>query len=100
MTAIAYGYDGGFYEMSYRLAGGSYAVAGTTANKYQQLYRHRTDARRGRRPAGPHLHASAHNTVPAYHRNAFWSGYAATTAQTPSRLGHARTVLLPLLQVR
>ena len=98
-TAIAYGYDGGFYEISYRLAGGSYAVAGTTADKNTSSF-----IVTGLTPGQTYdlrvrTYTPAHNTVPAYQQNALWSGYAATTAQTPSG-SVVRKLYLPLLQVR
>lgn len=97
-TPIQYSGDGGFYEISYRPAGGSFVVAGVTADKSAGEF-----ALTGLTPGQSYelrvrTYTPAHNTAPAFQQNALWSVYTSVTAQTPSGQGYR--MHLPLLKVR
>ncbi len=97
-TPIQYTGDGGYYEISYRPTGGSYVVAGVTADKNASSF-----TVTGLTPGQTYdlrirTYTPVHNSVPAYQQNALWSAYAAVTAQTPS--GSLRKIHLPFVPVR
>ena len=95
---IAYAGDGGFYEVSYRPSGGSWAVAGSTANKGAVSWTLTGLSPRTSYELRVRTFTPAHNTPPAFQQSALWSEYAVTSAQTPWNT--ARRLLLPVMRVR
>ena len=93
-TPIMYDFDGGYYEISYRPAGGSWIVAGTTANKSTSSF-----TITGLTPGQIYdlrirTFTPAHNTVPAYQQNALWSAYATIPGSV------VRKIHLPFVPIR
>jgi hypothetical protein len=77
-TPIAYQSDTGYYEISYRPAGGAFTVHGITADKAVASY-----VVTGLAPGVKHefrvrAFTAAHDEPPANQQNALWSDYAVT----------------------
>ena len=93
-TPIMYDFDGGYYEISYRPAGGNWIVAGTTANKSTSSF-----TITGLTPGQTYdlrirTFTPAHNDVPAYQQNALWSAYSTIPGSV------VRKIHLPFVPVR
>lgn len=97
-TPIEYTYHGGYYEISYRPAGGSFVVAGTTADKTANTFTVTGLTPNLTYELRIRTYTPAHDTPPAYQQNALWSDYTTTTAQTVPGSVMLKTYL-PLLQV-
>lgn len=100
-TPIAYSFDSGYYEISYRPAGGTFAVHGVTASKTASSY-----VVTGLAPDSPYelrvrTFTAAHNEPPANQQNALWSDYATVSIRTlPAGSTITRSVFLPLISRR
>ncbi|MER2598997.1 MAG: leucine-rich repeat domain-containing protein [Caldilineales bacterium] len=95
-TPILYQNDTGWYEVSYRPAGGMWAVHGQTSSKASTDYTI-TGLNAGRAyELRVRTFTAAHDEPPAYQQNDVWSDYATVNATTlPS--GSTRTIFLPLV---
>ncbi len=97
-TPIVYVSDGGWYEVSYRPSGGSWAVAGTTPDKSAPSF-----TVSGLTPDTSYelrvrTFTPAHDTPPAFQQNALWSEAVTATTQTPGNT--PRRILLPMMWVQ
>lgn len=100
-TPIAYQSDGGYYEISYRPAGGTFTVHGVTADKSVRSYVVTGLAPETNYELRVRTFTPAHNTVPAFQQNDLWSEYAVVEARTlpPGGVGQ-RSIFLPLVTRR
>jgi hypothetical protein len=100
-TPIVYQTDPGYYEISYRPAGGSFTVHGVTASKNSSSY-----VVTGLQPNRDYefrvrTFTAAHIDPPAYQQNDLWSDYTVINARTlPSGGVGTRLVFLPLASRR
>lgn len=98
-SPILYQSDEGYYEISYRPAGGVFAVHGVTASKANASY-----TVTGLTPDTSYefrvrTFTPAHNSPPAFQQNALWSVYAVVSARTQPA-GTPHTIFLPLIHRR
>lgn len=98
-SPIAYQADGGYYEISYRPAGGAFAVHGVTPNKGSGSYTVTGLTPDSNYEFRVRTFTPAHNSAPAFQQNALWSDYAAISARTQPA-GAPNTIFLPLIRRR
>lgn len=98
-TPIAYVADTGYYEISYRLAGGAFAVHGVTTNKSADSYQVNGLAPDSTYEFRVRTFTAAHNEPPADQQNALWSDYTTVNARTLPA-GSVHSIFLPLISKR
>lgn len=86
-TPIPYQSDTGYYEISFRPAGGAWTVHGVTANKSASSYMVTGLSPGVRYEFRVRTWTAAHTDPPAYQQNGLWSDYATTP----------RSIFLPLV---
>jgi hypothetical protein len=97
-TPIAYQDSVGYYEISYRPAGGAFTVHGVTASKSAASYTVTGLAPETNYELRVRTFTAAHTEPPAYQQNDLWSDYSVVSVRTlPAGGSITRTVFLPLV---
>jgi hypothetical protein len=97
-TPIAYQDSVGYYEISYRPAGGAFTVHGVTASKGVASYMVTGLAPETNYELRVRTFTAAHTEPPAYQQNDLWSDYTVVSVRTlPAGGSITRTVFLPLV---
>jgi hypothetical protein len=100
-SPIAYQGDPGYYEISYRRAGGSFLVHGTTSGKDVATYRVTCLRPNTDYEFRVRTFTAAHIDPPAYQLNDLWSDYTVISARTlPSGNEPTCSVFFPFTSKR
>lgn len=100
-TPILYNFDSGYYEISYRPAGGAFTVHGVTASKVTASYQVTGLTPDTSYEFRVRTFTAAHNDPPAFQENDLWSDYTAISARTlPAGSVGTRSIFLPLVTRR
>ncbi len=100
-TPILYQIQEGYYEISYRPAGGVFAVHGVTASKNVSSYMVTGLTPDTNYEFRVRTYTAANMDPPAYQQNALWSDYVAVSARTlPSGGVITRSIFLPIITKR
>jgi hypothetical protein len=100
-TPIVYQSANGYYEISYRPAGGAFTVHGVTTSKGAASYLVTGLTPDSNYELRVRTFTAAHTDPPAYQQNALWSDYTAVNVRTlPAGGIITRSVFLPLVSKR